>query len=462
MAPAVAQLFEEAEARMARRLGRRERSVEALAAIAFVLVAAPMAAFLPWEGSLSPLLALALVGAYALAARVRFDVGAGYTVPTELIFVPMLFLVPMPVVPLMVAAGFLLAEVPDYLRGRTHPERSLLALGDSWHAIGPALLLTLAGAGDPSWSDWPLYVAALVSQFGLDMVTVTAREWFGLGIAPSTQLGERGWLYAVDALLAPLGLLAAFTSEEQPYSFMLCLPLAALLQIFAHERAARMRHTLELSHTYRGTAMLLGDVVEADDSYTGSHSRGVVSLALMVAKQMGLDQRQQRDVEFAALLHDVGKITIPKEIVNKPGPLDEREWALMKTHTVEGERLLERVGGVLGHVGGIVRSCHERWDGQGYPDGLAGTEIPVEARIVSACDAFNAMVTTRPYRRGMTVEYALEELQACAGGQFDPRIADELSRVVVRQVDLGLMSRQPQKRSVDSRAERDPNLTFAR
>jgi HD-GYP domain-containing protein (c-di-GMP phosphodiesterase class II) len=182
-------------------------------------------------------------------------------------------------------------------------------------------------------------------------------------------------------------------------------------------------HAVELSHTYRGTAQLLGDVIEADDHYTGIHSRSIMSLALMVASNMRLDPRQIRNVEFTALLHDVGKISIPKEIINKPGPLDETEWKLVKTHTLEGERMLLRVGGVLAEVGGIVRSCHEHWDGNGYPDGLAGEEIPIEARIVAACDAFNAMTTTRSYRKGMTVEYALRELDACAGAQFDPQVA---------------------------------------
>src|SRR4029079_4836038 len=209
----------------------------------------------------------------------------------------------------------------------------------------------------------------------------------------------RVWLYLVDAMLAPLGLLAVFAGT---YSFLMCMPLVALLGIFAHERTERLRHTAALSNTYRGTAHLLGDVLEADDAYTGTHSRSVVSLSLKVARAMGVGGAALRNVEFAALLHDVGKITIPKDVVNKPGPLDETEWELMRTHTVEGERMLERVGGVLGEVGQIVRSCHERWDGKGYPDGLANDDIPLEARIVCACDAFNAMTTTRPYRKGMS------------------------------------------------------------
>src|SRR6185437_6668091 len=109
------------------------------------------------------------------------------------------------------------------------------------------------------------------------------------------------------------------------------------------------------------------------------HSRGVVSLALEVGRQLGLSAEQQRNLEFAALLHDVGKIAVPKEIINKPGSLSPEEWTVIKTHTVEGERMLSRVGGFMREVGMIVRSHHERWDGGGYPDGLAGEAIPLLA-----------------------------------------------------------------------------------
>jgi putative nucleotidyltransferase with HDIG domain len=436
LTPAMVDLFEEAQERVARRLSRRERSVEGMAAVTFLAVAGPMAVLMaPGRGFSVPIAAV-LVAAYALAARVKFPVGAGFTVPTQPLFVVMLFALPPCSVPMLVAAGFLLAEIPDLVREKTHPERAVLPLGDAWHAIGPALVLGLAGAPDATWEVVPLLLLALAAQFAFDLATVTIREWLALGIAPATQLAERGWLYLVDALLTPLGLMAAFSQEYEPYSALLTLPLVGLLSIFARERTERLQHTAELSQTYRGTAHLLGDVVEADDAYTGSHSRSVVSLSLSVARRMGLDAAALRRVEFAALLHDVGKIAIPKEVINKPGPLDEGEWELIRTHTVEGERMLERVGGLLKEVGQIVRSCHERWDGRGYPDGLAGDEIPIEARIVCASDAFNAMTTTRSYRKGMTVDFALAELRACAGSQFDPQVAECLASVVREQLPV--------------------------
>ena len=168
-------------------------------------------------------------------------------------------------------------------------------------------------------------------------------------------------------------------------------------------------------------------MVEADDAYTGSHSREVVDLVVAVSGRLRLDPRACRRAEFAALLHDIGKIRIPKTIINKPGLLDADEWEVMKTHTIAGEEMLERIGGAAGRRGTIVRSCHEQWDGGGYPDGLAGEAIPIEARIICVCDAVNAMTTERPYRAARSVADALAELRSCAGTQFDPRVVEALA-----------------------------------
>jgi HD-GYP domain-containing protein (c-di-GMP phosphodiesterase class II) len=237
-----------------------------------------------------------------------------------------------------------------------------------------------------------------------------------------------GWVYLVDAALAPIGLTIAFATREHTWLVVLVLPLVGLLQHFARERQRRIDHALELSDAYRGTAFLLGDVVEADDAYTGTHSRHVVDLVLAVCDDLGLNGSDRRDAEFVGLLHDVGKIRIPAEIINKPAALDADERALIETHTLEGQKMLEQVGGLLGAIGLLVRSCHEHWDGAGYPDGLAGEDIPLIARIVCACDAFSAMTTDRPYRAARTRREALDEMQRCAGTQFDPRVVDALVR----------------------------------
>jgi HD-GYP domain-containing protein (c-di-GMP phosphodiesterase class II) len=209
------------------------------------------------------------------------------------------------------------------------------------------------------------------------------------------------------------------------------LPLPALLAVFAGERNERIQQTLELSGAYRGTALLLSDLLERADAYTGGdHTHGVVELSLLVADELGLSPRSRRQVELAALLHDVGKIAIPGGIITKPGPLTPEEWDIMRTHTIEGQRMLDRVGGALAQVGQIVRASHERYDGQGYPDGLAGKEIPREATIVAACDAYDAMTTDRPYRSARTPRAALSEMRAEAGGQFDPRVVAALERTL--------------------------------
>ena len=157
----------------------------------------------------------------------------------------------------------------------------------------------------------------------------------------------------------------------------------------------------------------------------------MVELSLELADALHLDAATRRNVEYTALLHDVGKIRVPTEIINKPGQLDEDEWEIMRRHTVDGEAMLTQVGGMLASVGRFVRSSHERYDGLGYPDGLAAEAIPIESRIVSVCDAYNAMVTDRAYRPAMHMSEALAELLRGAGTQFDPEAVAAMKHLLV-------------------------------
>jgi HD-GYP domain-containing protein (c-di-GMP phosphodiesterase class II) len=252
------------------------------------------------------------------------------------------------------------------------------------------------------------------------------REWLRLGEPPALSVRLLGSVYLTDVCLTPIGFAVAVAAAGHPAAAAIVLPLGGLLMFFARDRRAHMEAARELSQAYRGTALLLGDVVEADDSYTGTHSRDVVDLVMAVGPLLELDEEQMRRLEFGALLHDVGKIEVPKEIINKPGPLTAEEWAVMKQHTITGQTMLENVGGVLAEVGQVVRSSHEHYDGRGYPDGLAGEDIPVEARIISCCDAFNAMTTDRPYRSALSLDEALNELRVHRGTQFDPSVVDTL------------------------------------
>lgn len=157
------------------------------------------------------------------------------------------------------------------------------------------------------------------------------------------------------------------------------------------------------------------------DRYTGEHSEAVIEMSASVARNLGLREREVQWIRSAALLHDIGKIAIPNEILHKPGPLTDEEWKLMREHPVVGERILRVLPG-MGPVARIVRHEHERWDGTGYPDGLAGEQIPIGSRIIIVADAYHAMTSDRPYRAAMSHEEAVEELMRCTGTQFDPSV----------------------------------------
>ncbi len=166
----------------------------------------------------------------------------------------------------------------------------------------------------------------------------------------------------------------------------------------------------------------------ADESDT--HADAVAELSAYVAEELGCEEEERREVELVGKLHDVGKAEIPADLVLKPGPLDPDEHEMMKRHTILGEALLERTDPSLSRVARLVRSCHERWDGGGYPDGLAGDEIPLAARIVFCCDSYDAMTTDRPYRRALGHRASVRELRNCSGTQFDPRVVGALLRVL--------------------------------
>jgi diguanylate cyclase (GGDEF)-like protein len=172
-----------------------------------------------------------------------------------------------------------------------------------------------------------------------------------------------------------------------------------------------------------------------------AHADDVTALTRVVAVSLGMTPDDADDVARAAELHDVGKLAIPREILEKPGPLDDSEWEIMRRHTIVGERMLSAAP-ALSQIAPLVRSSHERWDGGGYPDGLAGEDIPLGARIVAVCDSFDAMVADRPYRAGMSVREALAELRRCAGTQFDPRVVDAFLDALVH-TEAGAMALAP-------------------
>jgi HD-GYP domain-containing protein (c-di-GMP phosphodiesterase class II) len=191
---------------------------------------------------------------------------------------------------------------------------------------------------------------------------------------------------------------------------------AALRSAFLYER---------LDRAYMGTAEALAAALEAKDAYTAQHARSIVEHAEAVGRRLGLDAQELRDLRYGAVFHDIGKIAVPEAILNKRGPLTAAERREVERHTIVGEQILAPVEFLAG-VRKLVRHEHERWDGAGYPDGLAGEQIPLGARIILACDAFHAMTSDRPYRAAMTTEQAIAELRRGAGSQFDPRVVAAL------------------------------------
>ena len=213
--------------------------------------------------------------------------------------------------------------------------------------------------------------------------------------------------------------------QERDARFMEVLARLVADQIEREEMEAERRR-LEVRAT--GVGALLA-ALAARDGYTGEHSEAVVGHAVAVARRMGLPEAGVTEVEQAALLHDIGKIGVGDTILNKPGPLTDAEWEIMRMHPAIGEEIVASTKD-LSHLAPAIRADHERWDGGGYPDGLSGEEIPIASRIVLVCDAFHAMTSDRPYRKALGVEEALGELRKNAGSQFCPRTVEVFVGVV--------------------------------
>jgi HD-GYP domain-containing protein (c-di-GMP phosphodiesterase class II) len=428
------QMVEASRERRPRGLSGRERAVRWIEAAVLLVGAVPLAVSGHSHRPLSLSALAVIVVLFALASRTEFEIASGVAVPTELVLVPALFVLPVPLVPLAVAAGHVLGHLSHVLRREMALERVLVTLAYARHAIAPAVVLMLAGEPSPSAASVAILAAALAAQLVSDFLLVIVFEPLAIAIRVRDMLIPLGWVAVVDTMFAPVGLLVAGASQGSLIRLCTMTPLLGLIAMFARERQVRLGHALDLSHAYRGTALLLGDVVEADHEYTGSHSRHVTDLVLDVADELGLQHTERHKAELTAMLHDVGKIRIPQSIIDKPGKLDDEEWKIMQTHTIEGQRLLRRVGGLLADVGDLVRACHERYDGKGYPDGTAGDEIPLVARIVCCCDAYDAMVSDRSYRKALPVQVALDELARNSGTQFDPDVVAALTRVIERDL----------------------------
>ena len=403
-------------------LRARERRAELLLGGGFVLacilllLAAP-----PWQAALDPAAALCCALALAVAVSVHFVVGPGYTVPTQLAFIPLAFAVPPALLAPAAAAVFAAAQLVDVVRSQLPISRLALVPSNTWFALGPAAVLAATGAPPAAEATVPLVAGMVAAQVAIDATMSCIRDALHGELDPRAVLGE-AWLYAVDVALTPIAFVVALALPAQPWAALAIVPLLGVLAVFARERDARMQGLAELNTAYRGTALVLGDVVEADDGYTGEHCRDVVELAVAVGRRHGTVGGPLATSSSRPYCTMSARSRSRRASSTSPAHSTRDEWEIVRQHTIQGQRMLDRVGGFMREVGTIVRSHHERWDGSGYPDGLAGDAIPLEARIIGCCDAWNAMTTTRSYREALSDDVAAHELRANSGTQFDPNI----------------------------------------
>ena len=207
----------------------------------------------------------------------------------------------------------------------------------------------------------------------------------------------------------------AFDAHDLQCARMMAIPIATAL--------VNARLFRDLEQTFMETALALADAIEKRDRYTAGHTRRVTKYALMIADRIGISASERKWLALSGILHDIGKIGIRDKILNKDGPLAKEEFESMKTHTILGAEIVEKVSSLEKVIDGILYH-HEKLDGTGYPHGLKGDEIPVFARIIAVADTYDAITTDRPYRKGMASEAAFQELERNRGTQFDPEIVD--------------------------------------
>jgi putative nucleotidyltransferase with HDIG domain len=226
--------------------------------------------------------------------------------------------------------------------------------------------------------------------------------------------------------------LEAAEREAADSARQLELYAADLRETFKSER----ERAQQLSQSYMATVRALSNAVEARDAYTGKHAERVARYAIEIGRELGLPRPDAPEIEFGFLLHDIGKLAVPDSILFKPGPLTAEERALMSRHTIVGAEIMRDIE-FLAEASKVVRSHHERWDGGGYPDGLAGEGIPLTARVFAVADVFDALTTKRPYRAALSFEEAQEMILAESGTHFDPDIVAAFERIadeVLRQI----------------------------
>ncbi len=302
-----------------------------------------------------------------------------------------------------------------YLPWHRWPRNWVLILTAGAVAVIAVALLASGGSASP-------YVMLLVLPVIFAAAYYGPREAYASALAAVLAGGLAVLHSRSDHSLRFLIILVTVLALTAGFQRLLVQALQTLYQLAESRRS-------EVESSYRATLRALAAALDAKDRYTEAHGRETAALCLAVGRRLGCSDEELRYLEYGAILHDIGKIGIPGGILNKPGPLTEEEFAMMREHPVIGERILASVP-FLEPLLPLVRGEHERYDGTGYPDRLREEEIPLGARIIFACDAFDAMSRDRPYRRALPPDQVLAELRENAGTQFDPKVVSALIEVI--------------------------------
>ncbi|MFE9682843.1 HD-GYP domain-containing protein [Streptomyces sp. NPDC006285] len=340
------------------------------------------------------------------------------------------FLLPPPTAALVPLPGVLQARVEQRPRGLRRVWRAArLALG-AWAAS--QVHWTLGGRDAVVTSDFPyalVTAGAAVVAFCL-VLTVLDGGILALAERVPVRAAWRGQFLrslVPAAVHGPAGLMMAVLWRS-PYgpaaALLVLLPMYVSWWAFAQYHRERAAH--------QATIRALVQAVDIKDGYTRGHSERVGQASMMIARELGMDDERAEALRFAGILHDVGKLGVPTRLLRKDGPLTPEERRVIELHPEYGHEMVRGIG-FLGEARSAILHHHERLDGSGYPYGLKGCQIPEFARVVAVADAFDAMTSTRSYRRARPVPAALEELERCAGAQFDPRMVEAFVRALVRQ-----------------------------
>ncbi|MHB1651858.1 MAG: HD-GYP domain-containing protein [Desulfitobacteriaceae bacterium] len=370
------------------------------------------------------LLFFAVLGVISESLPVAMPKG-GYVTVSYAVFYAAVILFPAGVVLSAVAAGGLFVFRP----GTPLFKRLFNAAQFVLSIAAARAVLVLSGSVNFQWSLASVFPYLMVALTYLLVNVSLASVALGLmqGKRPFA-LWASGIRWTTPNLLAlaPLGLLMALVYNNNGPLGLLLLFIPLLLSRHSFQLYVEMRQN------YLSTVEALVQALEAKDSYTSGHSERVAQLAVAMAEEMGMPGEKVEFIKYVGVLHDIGKIGVSEGILNKTGKLLEAEWEVIRNHPVTGENIIKNIK-FLFDIGAVVRHHHERYDGKGYPDGLRGEEIPLEARIIAVADTYDAMTSDRSYRKGMQKHEALQELQNVAGTQLDPYLVKDFLRVLNRE-----------------------------